>query len=79
MIKKLVVKFAGAIGKALHRNGLKDEAVSVGGYKYPMAEFMGYSDSKITSILKAVGADAEQIRLTFEWLESMGRSSHSQR
>ena len=76
MIKKLVVKLAGATAKALHGIRLtKNETINVGGYKYPVAEFMGYSDSKITSILKAAGADSEQIRLTFEWLESMGRNS----
>jgi hypothetical protein len=74
MLKNLILKVHGATMKAIHNIGLsKNETVNIGGYKYPIDEFMGYSDEKITSILESAGADAEQIKQTFAWLSGMGR------
>jgi hypothetical protein len=74
MIRKMLLWVSAKVLRVAHSSGLsKNERIVVGGYKYPVAEFMGYSDAKIISILASAGAAPEQIQLTFDWLETLGR------
>jgi hypothetical protein len=74
MLKRLLMQGIGAALKEIHGMGLSEnEIVNVGGDRYPIAEFMGFSDQKITSILELAGATPAQIEQTFAWLRGMGR------
>jgi hypothetical protein len=75
MFKVVVASMAGSLAKMARQSGLsKNEKIVVGGYKYPVDEFLGYSDEKIRSIIEGVpGCTEEQVQLTFTALKSMGR------
>ena len=62
---------AKAIRRAHNMGFIKDETINVGGYKYPLADFLGYSDEKVKSILTSVGATEDEINETFLFLETL--------
>ena len=73
MMKSQILKLHGAALKVLRGCGLtKNETINVGGLKYPVDEFLGYSDEKITDILQSAGATSEQVAQTFAWLAGLG-------
>jgi hypothetical protein len=60
--------------KWLHNEGLtKNEVMNVGGYRYPVAEFLAFSDDKITDILRQSGATEEQVDAAFVGINEMRR------
>lgn len=74
IIKQLALYSHGRVTNLAHSLGLTTgEKIVIGGYRYPVADFMGFSDKKITDLLSAAGADSEQVELTFVWLEGLGR------
>ena len=71
---KLWNKLVAKLAKWLHSIGLtKNEAINVGGYRYPIAEFLGFSDEKITEILKKPGLTPPEIQFTFGQIEKLRR------
>lgn len=74
MFKQFAVKSFGFLAGAARRSGLTtNEKIVVGGLKYPVHEFFGYSDEKISDILRQAGSSEEQIGLSFKAFEAMGR------
>jgi hypothetical protein len=50
----------------LHVNGAtKNEVINVGGYRYPIAEFLSFSDEKITDILISAGVGPSDVETVF--------------
>lgn len=67
---KLVAKSV----KWLHTNGVtKNEVINCGGYRYPIVEFLSFSDEKITDILKNAGATPSDIETTFVAINELRR------
>jgi len=58
--------------KWMHSEGLtRNEVINCGGYRYPIAEFLGFSDQKISDILKSAGASQPDIDAAFVGINEM--------
>lgn len=58
--------------KLLHTSSLtKNEVFNIGGYRYPVAEFLSFSDEKILDILKNAGGSDAQIEAAFAGINEM--------
>lgn len=74
---KLWNKAVAKLVKWLHVNGItKNEVINVNGDRYPIAQFLGFSDEKILDILKTAGVPDDCIEAAFAGINEMrkGRS-----
>ena len=74
--RTIVIKFWNTVVaksvKLLHSEGLtRNEVINCGGYRYPIAEFLGFSDQKISDILRSAGASPSNIAAAFVGINEM--------